>query len=267
MNLPEDTLSIETPENVAFGYPIAGIGSRFLAALADTLIITILELLIYFLAIFPIIRWQSDSYDSSLVNWWLAILGLILFSVYWGYYILFELVWNGQSPGKRWQGLRVVRVDGLPIGFSESAIRNLVRLVDFLPAYYGVGVVSMFLNSQSRRLGDLAAGTLVVRDRDGLTLASLAAPIPPPARLPGSAISRVVPLSVSTLPVERLRSQDIQLAETFMSRRETLPNRASLARQITQALYQRMNLPWVNPPDTQVEEILASILRAAREKG
>ncbi|MEK7327557.1 MAG: RDD family protein, partial [Chloroflexota bacterium] len=103
--------------------------------------------------------------ESPVIAWLVAIFGLISFAFFWGYYILFEMLWNGQSPGKRWVGLRVIRTDGTPITLTESIIRNLVRLVDFLPAYYGVGVVTMFINEQSRRLGDLAAGTLVVHDR------------------------------------------------------------------------------------------------------
>jgi uncharacterized RDD family membrane protein YckC len=95
--------------------------------------------------------------------------------VFWGYYILFETMWEGQSPGKRALGVRVLKTSGMPIGFLDAVIRNLVRIVDFLPFFYGVGVVTMFISPQSRRLGDLAAGTLVVRERVAITLDSLQA--------------------------------------------------------------------------------------------
>src|SRR5215510_11634669 len=98
---------------------------------------------------------------------------LASFVLFWGYYIFFEMLWNGQTPGKRWVGLRVIRTDGTPITLSESFIRNLTRLVDFLPAAYGIGIISMFLDKQSRRLGDLAAGTLVVHDRAPISIQSL----------------------------------------------------------------------------------------------
>src|SRR4029079_4673215 len=117
----------------------------------------------------------------------LAALGsLLAFAILWGYYIAFELLWNGQSPGKRAIGLRVVREGGRPITFVGSAVRNLIRIVDFLPALYGIGVVVMFVDRRSRRLGDLAGGTLVVKERRGVTLESLTAPtvVAPPRPLP-----------------------------------------------------------------------------------
>ena len=191
MNTPDDTLRIDTPENVIFGYRVAGIGSRFLAAIIDSLLIVVLEVVVnaavLLLARF-IFRVSFAGNDDAGLAWLLGIFGLIAFAFLWGYYIFFEMLWNGQSPGKRRMGLRVLRLDGTPITLSESIIRNLVRLVDFLPAYYGVGVVVMFINSQARRLGDLAAGTVVVHDRAAVTLESLAAaPVRPNAGLTPSA--------------------------------------------------------------------------------
>ena len=176
MALPDEYLNIDTPENVAFGYEVAGIGSRFLAALIDTLILLVLQivvnltvLLILSLTILDFIAGESTW------GWLVAIFGLVSFTFFWGYYIFFETLWNGQSPGKRLTKLRVIRTDGTPITLAEAVIRNLVRMIDFLPAYYGVGVVVMFIDGQSRRLGDMAAGTLVVREAAAVTLESLAA--------------------------------------------------------------------------------------------
>lgn len=235
MNAPEETLNIDTPENVIFGYRVAGLGSRFLAALVDSFLIAVLQLVVN-LAVLLVARALfkfSLSSDNSGVAWLLAVFGLIAFAFLWGYYIFFEMLWNGQSPGKRWVGLRVMRLDGTPITLTESIIRNLVRLVDFLPAYYGVGVVAMFINSQARRLGDLAAGTVVVHDRAAVTLESLAAqPLPASASTGASGGGQ--------WPVQRLTSRDLEIAEDFLRRRETLANRAVLAHRIAQALLTRM---------------------------
>src|SRR5574337_771069 len=165
---PDDYFSISTPENVAFGYDIAGIGSRFLAAVVDTLIILALQVVVNLTLLVLVQSFFRNqlNFDSPVAAWLIAVFGLIAFAFFWGYYIFFEILWNGQSPGKRWVGLRVIRVDGTPITASESIIRNLVRLIDFLPTAYGVGVVTMFINSNSRRVGDLAAGTIVVHDRE-----------------------------------------------------------------------------------------------------
>jgi uncharacterized RDD family membrane protein YckC len=248
---------IDTPENVAFDYEVAGIGSRFLAALVDTLLILILQVIVILA-----VTWVTNSMgvsvsESDLLPWMLALFGLIAFFFLWGYYVFFELIWNGQSPGKRWVGLRVIQIDGTPITLTESLIRNLVRLVDFLPAYYGVGVVAMFVNQQARRLGDLAAGTLVVRDRETVTLASLAAAPPRQAR--------PVPAGRAEWPIERLTSEEIELAENFLRRRDQLAGRTTVAQRIARALLVRMEVP----VDDQVislsaERIIERVVQASR---
>ena len=105
--------------------------------------------------------------ESTDISWLgglaLALYALLNFAVFWGYYMLFELLWSGQTPGKRVAKTRVLRTDGNPARTSEVAVRNLVRIVDFLPALYAIGFIVMFFNRQSRRLGDYAAGTLVIR--------------------------------------------------------------------------------------------------------
>ncbi|MFN7133634.1 MAG: RDD family protein, partial [Myxococcales bacterium] len=94
-----------------------------------------------------------------------ALLVLAAFAVQWGYWIAFELLWRGQSPGKRLLKLRVVTLEGRPVGFFESALRNVARTADFLPFGYALGLLTMASNERSRRLGDLLAGTVVIRER------------------------------------------------------------------------------------------------------
>ena len=175
--------TIDTPENVTFGYDIAGIGSRFIGALIDTTLIVLLLLLLNVLLAFGLAALGSSSPDPVatdvaedpgwVVGLLLAIYGLLTFAVIWGYYLAFELGWSGQTPGKRLAGTQVVKTDGAPATFLEVAIRNLVRIVDFLPAAYAIGVVTMFFNREARRLGDYAAGTLVIKVRRGVRLEEL----------------------------------------------------------------------------------------------
>jgi len=165
MTLSDETLDIQTPENIAFDYQIAGIGSRFLATLLDTVLVGLLQLVVILVLVLILKAYDGSIFAGQLSAWVIAIFGLVTAIFYWGYYVYFEMLWNGQSPGKRWVGLRVIRSDGTPITLSESLIRNLARLVDFLPVAYGIGIITMFIDKQSRRLGDLAAGTLVVQDR------------------------------------------------------------------------------------------------------
>jgi uncharacterized RDD family membrane protein YckC len=261
MESPDETLSIQTPENVVFGYEIAGIGSRFLAALVDSFIVLLLEAVILISVVLLMRSYFSESLSeiSRLGMWLYAIIGLLLFILYWGYYIFFEMTWNGQSPGKRWLGLRVIRTDGTPITLAESIIRNLMRVVDILPTFYGVGVVVMFISEQSRRLGDLAAGTLVVREQASVTLESLATK---PAPIPASASSQ----PSQDYPVNLLRLTDINMAEDFIRRREQLFNRQELAYRIARSLCERMGLPDMPIQPWEAEKLIDRVVQAYRTK-
>jgi uncharacterized RDD family membrane protein YckC len=234
----DDRYTIDTPENIEFAYDIAGIGSRFLAAIIDTLLLGCAEIIIIL-----IVGLTSTAIGLRAAGSLLAALGgLLAFAILWGYYIVFELLWNGQSPGKRVIGLRVVREGGRPITFVGSAIRNLIRIVDFLPALYGIGVVVMFVDRRSRRLGDLAAGTLVVKERRGVTLASLTAGTvaPLPTLAPGEALPQPTLASIGLL-----NDQDYNLVQEFLGRRNELGQqaRARLSEQLASNIQARLGLP------------------------
>ncbi len=260
MSISDDKIHIDTPENVVFGYSIAGLGSRFLAGLLDMLLILLLVVAVNFT--FFLFMNILDSSAISRTGYWLwALFGLLAFFIFWGYYILFEMAWNGQSPGKRKLGLRVIRTDGTPITFTESLIRNFVRLFDFLPAYYGIGIITMFINKQTRRLGDLAAGTLVVHDR-AVSLDSLGRSTNWELE---SYSFRHMPAAAGQFPVERLTLQDLQLVESFLIRRTQLANRSVLAMQIYKAICDRMQVPFNGALNfLQVEDILVAICKAKR---
>lgn len=168
--------TIDTPENVTFGFDVAGIGSRFIGALVDSLILGLLLFLVNVVLALAISLFAPDGSDfvtavsdSDGVTWAagvaIAIYALLNFILLWGYFIFFEMIWRGQTPGKRVAGIRVVRMDGNSISFLDNVIRNLIRIIDFLPFGYGVGLIVMFCNRHARRLGDFAAGTLVVREQ------------------------------------------------------------------------------------------------------
>jgi len=269
MPVTDDFLRIDTPENVVFDYDVAGIGSRFLAALVDTILIGVLQIVINLTLLFLLSLLfgglvEGDSVgDRAAIGWLLGLVVLVSFAFLWGYYIFFEMIWNGQSPGKRWVGLRVIRLDGTPITLTESIIRNLVRLVDFLPAYYGLGVIVMFINDRARRLGDLAAGTLVIRDQATITLESL--DHRSSARDLG--LSRIRRGAPSELPIERLTEADIRMAEDFLRRRHEFANREALARRIVHALLRRMALSpdqiRSGTPEALIREVVSASHRAA----
>ena len=141
-------------EKVPFSYRVAGLGARSLAWLIDFAFVVLL-FVAGVLCGTVLEAMGRPGMALALIQFW-------RFGLFWGYFLLFEWLWQGQTPGKRLLGLRVIRWQGTAVGFAEAAVRNLLRLVDFLPFGYAVGFVTAACNRESRRLGDLAADTLVV---------------------------------------------------------------------------------------------------------
>jgi uncharacterized RDD family membrane protein YckC len=163
---PADTLSVETPEAVAFAYDLAGPASRGAALIVDTVLLALI-----ILAEGLAVVLAGTLIDSEAATPWLIAVALaVAFVTYWGYYVWGEVLRNGRTPGKQALGIRVVRDDGGRVGTLDSIIRNLIRIVDMLPGYYAIGLVSVLLSRTNKRLGDMAAGTVVVRDSGKLDL-------------------------------------------------------------------------------------------------
>jgi uncharacterized RDD family membrane protein YckC len=157
-----DRDQIETPENVLLARPLAGVGSRGIAVLIDSLLLAGLFVLIYVVLWIGGLVGLSRFEAAETAGIVLAIIGTFL--VFWFYFVFFEIRLNGQTPGKRAVGIRVTTDHGAPAGFTEVVIRNLLRPVDAI-AFYGLGIVVMFISSRQQRLGDLAAGTVVVSEQ------------------------------------------------------------------------------------------------------
>ncbi|MBW8768910.1 MAG: stage II sporulation protein M [Gemmatimonadetes bacterium] len=160
----EQTVDVETPELVVLTYSVAGIGSRALAAITDLVIVLVAFLLIG-IASLALRLTRGFVYVGASSSWGTALLVLAQFALLWGYYVLFEGLMDGQTPGKRLHRIRVVREGGYSVTFGVSAVRNLLRIVDMQPfLFYLVGMTSVLLTKRGRRLGDIVAGTLVVRE-------------------------------------------------------------------------------------------------------
>jgi uncharacterized RDD family membrane protein YckC len=151
---------IETPENVRLRRPLAGIGSRFLAGLYDTLVLVLVFFVLGLIALVAVVATGGWSAARQAI---IIVAVLTAFLLYWGYFLLFEWLRNGQTPGKKSQKIRVARDGGEPVGFLDSAVRNILRVVDGLGGYMVAGLV-MFLTRKCQRLGDLAAGTVVISE-------------------------------------------------------------------------------------------------------
>ncbi|MDH4144036.1 MAG: RDD family protein [Acidimicrobiia bacterium] len=152
----ENTVTISTPEGVPLRLVVAGLGSRFAAFAVDQAIQWAVLLALY-LAVSLL---GPDDLGFSLF----ALVTVLYFALPTFYFVFFETIDRGRSPGKRLVGLRVVRADGSAVTLSASFVRNLLRVVDSLPTVYGVGIVSMLVTAHTQRVGDLVAATLVVRN-------------------------------------------------------------------------------------------------------
>jgi len=168
-----EKLIIETPEQTAIEFPLAGIGSRFLAVLIDSLIQIAVLIILGLILVGVGFGFRSAGFAGSPTAgvWIVAILIFIYFLLMYGYFILFESIWNGQTPGKRLTHIRVIKDSGQPITAIDAVGRNLLRLVDQLPFAYGFGVLCAWISPQSKRLGDYVAGTVVVHEKPFETVA------------------------------------------------------------------------------------------------
>jgi uncharacterized RDD family membrane protein YckC len=150
----DDRLSIPTPEGVELELVLAGLGSRLLGALIDSAIKGAILFALWIIS-------AMTAPDAG--GFFIAVVVIASFVVYWGYDVAFETLASGRTPGKQAAGLRVVRMGGEPVGFLTSAVRNLLRLIDM--HFFAVGAIVILFSQRNQRLGDMAAGTLVVRER------------------------------------------------------------------------------------------------------
>ena len=251
--MPSDKLTIDTPEQVHLEFVLADIGSRFMAVFADTLIQFVLYLALILID-YLVLRGTMFLQLSQYQVWVVAVLWFIYFCIYWGYYAAFEALWNGQTPGKRWAGIRVIKETGRAINGFEAITRNLVRIIDFLPGIYGVGIVTMLLNSKNRRLGDFAAGTLVVHDKK-----------PKQTDLFFNTAEKKGDFAV--YQAGRLGVPEVELIETFLARRLDIPPevRQQSATRIADMICTKLGIdPRSRPADT--ENFLELIVKEFRDR-
>ncbi len=243
-----DTAQIETPEQIEVSLPLAGVGTRATAYLIDFLCqIVVIGALGFALFVWlkpldhePFLGKDPDG-NPKFATLPLAIAALAIFLVNFGYFAIFEARWRGQSPGKRALGLRVIRDGGFPLDGRTALIRNLLRIVDFLPAFYVVGMVSIFLSDKAKRIGDHAAGTLVVRE----------------PRVPAEGHLRPEDFSPSATGI--LNEGELALVESFLDRRHGLDPamRHRLGQEIAARLADKVGEPLGADAERYLEGLLS----------
>ncbi len=231
----EETLIIETPERVPLAFALASIGNRFLAVAIDHFIqyTAIILVALGFLAFTGIGFSGGDSGIAALFEemskWTIAVLIIIIFLLFTGYFVFFEWLWNGQTPGKRLLKLRVIREDGRPITLWEALARNLLRIFDAVPGMvvpvYSVGLIAIFLSSRDQRVGDIFAGTVVIRERSD-EAPTFAETFSNPVS--DAAFRRVQKRTEFQTNINLLTSGEIEVVESFLRRRWDLTERQRL---------------------------------------
>lgn len=248
----QDNLIIDTPEQTSLEFPLAGIGSRFLAMAADTAIQAAVGFLIFIVLIIMLPGFSLFGMAGG-AQWVLALFIIAGFLLYSAYFAFFEIVWNGQTPGKRYAQLRVMKDDGRPISPYDAIARNLLRIVDSMPGFYGVGVLSVLISKQSKRLGDFVAGTVVVHE---------------------TALEGVRPFaetrvdeSLPAFDASSITVDELRLIETFIERRDSLEPglRGSMASQIAARIGEKLQVTVYGWPRT--ENFLEAVLQQCRERG
>ncbi|MFC1581185.1 RDD family protein [Thermodesulfobacteriota bacterium] len=238
METDKEILTIQTPEHVGFQYVLAGLGSRAMAFILDTLIRGLLILFILVVVVTTselLPQLDPTGLLNAIPKNWILALGFLAYGVIdLGYFLLFEALWGGQTPGKRQQKLRVIRIDGQPIGWLESALRNILRAVDMLAGFYPIGLLVMFLSSRSQRIGDYAAGTVVIREGQRNV---------PKGRAQYQTAEEKTGLDLEQY-VTRLEPKQYQILRTFLQRRDNMDpeNRKELARVLCDRLFEKWGI-------------------------
>ncbi len=231
----EETLIIETPERVPLEFALASIGNRFLAVSVDHFI-QYLSIFVAAWLFLSLAGYSSadladtpDQWVSEMPKWMIALLIIVLFLIFSSYFIVFEWLWNGQTPGKRLMKLRVIRDDGRPLTLWEAITRNLLRVCDAVPGFivpvYSVGLIVIFASSRDQRVGDIFAGTVVVRERESEapTFAETFS-----SRIRDSAFIRTQEVVEIKADANSLTGSEIEVVESFLRRRWDLTDRQRL---------------------------------------
>ena len=252
-------VSLATPESIELEFTLAGIGNRTLALLIDYHILA--ALLIGFWALWSTFSFGLMSYlNQGGINyaaapiWLLAIALLVSFFLFTGYFAFFEVLWQGQTPGKRITKIRVIRDDGRPVGLAQAALRSLLRPIDDL---FFIGVFFILLGKQEKRLGDWAAGTLVIQEQRGDRHATLT--ISEPAKQLAIELPKLADLS-------QLLPDDFAVVRAYLQRRRTMEKQArnDLSLNLARQLRTVIGLETI-PPNTTSDQFLEAIYEAYQQ--
>lgn len=245
-----DKITIETPEHIELEYELAGLGSRFVGIFIDSIIQSIMIAILVIILLLT----EPNIFEKGPIGLFSSIFAsaivVLIFLVLFGYFIFFETLWTGQTPGKRTSQIQVIKDNGEPVRFVDSLIRNMFRIVDFLPAYYVAGIIMILMNKQNKRIGDMVAKTIVVRLKHDLK----------PTVLPDIKVR-----SDLQIDIHKISEEEYGLVRNFLIRRnDILPNaRQELSKKIGMPLMKKLE---IDPAQVDFEELLEVIAIQYKEQ-
>ncbi len=254
----ENEHRIDTPEQVHLHFPLAGLGSRFLALLVDLAIqfgANMVLVIVVTIAFTATARSGAlNNMSNTAAKWFVAGIILVYFLLFWGYFSLFEALSNGQTPGKKVMKIRVIKDSGRQITFFEALARNLLRVVDALPGFYLVGVISILVSRSNKRLGDLVADTLGVHEQ----VHEFSGYVQMPS-LPPQMEATLIPAGMSMDRIALLGADDLHLIDNYLARAYSLPGeaRARLSSRLLDGICAKMGVPV--PTEQSPERVLEGV--------
>jgi uncharacterized RDD family membrane protein YckC len=227
-----DEVRIETPEQIDVDLELAGLGSRFVAQFVDWCVKIVATLALGLICLMIVALLEGQFQLEAMSNIAKALLFAAVYFLWFAYDVFFEVTRNGQTPGKKYCGIRVIREGGAPLDFTAGCVRNLLALADLLPMFYFLGAVLILLNRRRQRLGDLAAGTIVVRER------AVAAPVEVDAAVQRFARPE---FAFTATQLANCAKGDRHLLRSFLQRLPELDraSRAQLARKLADQFVQK----------------------------
>lgn len=259
----QDQVDIKTPEFVSLSFQLAGVGSRAAAFIIDQFILIAADLLIAVVFLF-----LTDGLSSITVlsenSFPLAIGMIVLFILNWGYFFVLEYFSGGKTLGKRMIGIRVIQENGHSITLLSSFIRNLLRIIDTLPAFYLLGLVMVFFHPKHKRLGDLASGTIVVHERKAKRKNKVSA-LEKEIKKRGITKEDV---AVNEWTMKSIGMKEWKLVSTYAARFTQLPDRerTQLTQKIAGILFAKINLEMEGKSEQDLENILLSLYLTLRDE-
>lgn len=254
----EENVNIKTPEFVSIQFEPAGLGSRASAFILDQLLIIVVYLLLFIGVFMMILGFNISDFSGTLV----AIVIVITFAIQWGYFFAFEYFSGGRTIGKKIVGIRVIQENGHSITLLASAVRNLLRIIDSLPANYFLGIVMIFFHSKHKRIGDIVAGTIVVHERPGKKRKTKMDRILEERRITNES------LVLDDWTIKSFQQKDWNLLKTYYERFLYLPEleRDRMTRKIAEILLPKAGIDYSTKKYLEMENDLLALYLVLKEE-